>query len=340
MDVNITLISILVIVLLFIPGFFFKRFYYSGKFTKQFHSGTFAERFITSVFWGIIVQFVSLALMGKFTTLQYSKLRLPITAFLKSLTNSEPPECTPISFNYIVAYIFVTVMLGIMLGLVTHNIVRILRLDIYIPVLRFSNYWNYYFKGDLKQLRGNRRKGKVISTNIDAIVDDGTGNKNKLYSGFLADYIISPITGDLETIVLSSAERWSESKNDFKSIPGDNLIIPYKTVLNLNVRYNIQSKRNREDLSDIFTAITLLAFLAVIFGMPSYFFHKIGIIRIIFATLLSVIDLLFLQILINTITPSTITMSQEKKTNLIIGSIFFILLLSISVYFLLKQQVP
>jgi|GEM_PF-1575978 len=39
MEPQFTLISIVLLVVLFIPGFFFKRFYFQGNFARQFGSG-------------------------------------------------------------------------------------------------------------------------------------------------------------------------------------------------------------------------------------------------------------------------------------------------------------
>lgn len=60
METNVTLVSIAIIVFLYFPGNIFKRFYFKGPFSQQFNIGIFAERFITSIFWGGIMQIMSL----------------------------------------------------------------------------------------------------------------------------------------------------------------------------------------------------------------------------------------------------------------------------------------
>ena len=57
---ELALSSIFLIVIVLFPGLIFRRFYYSGKFTKQFLKGEWSERIVTSIFWGIFSQLITL----------------------------------------------------------------------------------------------------------------------------------------------------------------------------------------------------------------------------------------------------------------------------------------
>ena len=57
---ELALSSIFLIVVVLFPGLIFRRFYYSGKFTKQFLKGEWSERIVTSIFWGIFSQLITL----------------------------------------------------------------------------------------------------------------------------------------------------------------------------------------------------------------------------------------------------------------------------------------
>lgn len=332
MDVNITLVSILVIILLFIPGFFFKRFYYSGQFTKQFGAGIFAERFITSIFWGLIVQSITLVMVGRFTQTNYIDIRDSISRFYSDLNNNKLPDCTAQNFYYGLGYIILAILCASVLGLIFHNVVRVLRIDILFPVLRFTNYWNYYFRGDFKNLRGNRRKGKVISTNLDIIVQDGSG-KNRLYSGFLAHYTISHVTGELETIAIANAERWSNTSTSFKSISGDNLVIPYKTVININLRYNIKSRARKQYYEVAIGLFSITLFGAFFFLIPYYYYNSIGLLKTIIALIIAIFDWLFItSILAQPFTQYNRPTNNPNKAGYFITSLVFITVFTYLLY--------
>ncbi len=280
MEVNITIISVLVVIFLFIPGFFFKRFYYSGQFAKQFHLGSFAERFITSLFWGMVVQCISIIILGNFGHWQYNNIRSDLNQFYGELKKENLPACSGKSFDIFIGFLFFTSFLAMVMGFLSHKVVRLFRLDVYIPALRFSNQWNYYFKGDLHHMRDGRKKGKVISTIVDVLVRHEKDDKEKtrLYRGFLNDYTISHTTGELENIVLSKALRWSSSATPpgFKPVPGDNLIILYSTVLNLNVTYNT---RHIKMFDRLFGLVTLACFATLPFVVFSTIYYYYGELR-------------------------------------------------------------
>lgn len=294
MELNVTLVSLLVVIFLFIPGSFFKRFYYTGQFTKQFAAGSFAERFITSVFWGIAVQTITLAITAKIFHLSYNKARVPITKFYAELSASRLPDCSTDNFYYGAGYICFTLLLGMLLGFTCHKVVRLLKLDIRFTILRFANIWNYYFRGDIMQITSKTNKrGKVMSTEVDLITDDGEGG-TRLYSGFVSHYTISPNTGELETIVLTSAQRWSTSLQPagFKSVSGDLLIIPYSKVINLNMRYNFQLRvpgKYRALIQVVYGLFTVLSFVSIIVTVPYLYYNTLGLLKTVIVIVTSLI---------------------------------------------------
>ena len=148
MDFNVTFITILVLVLLYIPGYFFKRCYYTGRFTKQFTWGNFTERFITSVFWGIIIQLAAVILWYLLLHPDIDSIKNPISKFYTELMANKIPDCTFDNLIYATKYISSVIILAIVLGYFCHMTVRNLRLDKLFPVLRFANEWNYYFRGE------------------------------------------------------------------------------------------------------------------------------------------------------------------------------------------------
>lgn len=274
-------------------------------------------------------------MIGQFTELKYDDIRTPITSFYVELNNNRFPDWTSENFYYGAGYVGLTICIGSLLGFILHKIVRLLRLDVYFPVLRFANHWNYYFRGDLPHLRSNQTKGRVISTNLDVIIEDGTG-KTHLYSGFLSHYTISQTTGELDTLVISNTERWSESAKKFKPIPGDSLIIPYKTVINLNLRYNVKKSKTRtQKIATTIGVFAILSFGAIFFCIPYYYYDTIGTFKTIIALLLSWSIWLFstslLFQLFNLDGNNTSSHSSSKK-QIIVSTVIIIFILSSILY--------
>lgn len=242
MEAQFTISSIVFIVLLIVPGVFFKRFYFQGQFAKQFGAGLFADRLITSIFWGIVVQIVTFLVFSRSLNISFDSIKQPVSSAFGSLSKNEIPEVSSENLWYSLGYLLASIFVSALLGSIFHKIVRLLKLDIKLQVFRFANQWNYYFRGDILHTTEFKRgrKGEWLSTLVDVVIDNSDG-KTKMFSGFLTQYAISPRTGELETIFLTDAKRYSDQISSFKDIPGDCLAIPYSKVVNLNLRYNFKT---------------------------------------------------------------------------------------------------
>lgn len=84
MNFNITFFTIIYIVALIIPGVFFKRFYFQGPFSKQFGSGPFADRLLTSLFWGVVSQFLAYKILKDVLSLNFDDIWNRINTFLNN----------------------------------------------------------------------------------------------------------------------------------------------------------------------------------------------------------------------------------------------------------------
>jgi len=245
MEAEVTISSIVFIVMLIVPGVFFKRFYFRGQFTKQFTSGLFADRLITSIFWGLIVQLITFLLFNKFLNLSYDTIKKPVSSVFKKIGSNTLPDLTSENLTYLLVYIFTSIVISAIFGCLAHWFIRFLKIDSKFEVFRFANNWNYYFRGDsmdFGEFKG-RKTGKVLSTLIDVVMEDGSGN-TKMFSGFITQYQISADSGALEVLYLTDAQRYSKSAGAFKPVDGDCLIIPYNKVVDMNIRYNIRVVNN------------------------------------------------------------------------------------------------
>ena len=278
-----TFYGIAYVVALVIPGIIFKRFYYQGRFAKQFSQGLFADRLVTSIFWSIIIQVITVYLYFYLYKISYNSITKEIQTIYAKVVKDEFPE---IQFEYVrhtLQYLGLSIIVGVALGIVLYQIVRYFKLDIKLSIFRFSNHWHYYFSGDIlktKEFRVQKRNYEIFSTDIDVVVKDNDGRTN-MFTGTLTQYVLDK-TGDLETIFLTDAKRWKipsnkgiennkKSKQEKhgdeynKPIPGDCFIIPYGNILNMNVRYNFlqtQPYKNKSKIGNLFiVALTIVSFL-------------------------------------------------------------------------------
>lgn len=241
MESEVTISTVVFIVMLIVPGIFFKRFYFRGQFTKQFTSGLFADRLITSIFWGLIVQLITFLLFNKVSNLSYETIKAPVSGSLKQIGAGTLPDLSSENLSSLLLYISSSIIISAILGYLAHGLIRFLKIDSKFEVFRFANNWNYYFRGenmDFGEFK-ERKAGKVLSTSIDIVMDNGEGG-TKMFSGFITQYQISSETGALEVLYLTDAHRYSKSKQKFISVDGDCLVVPYSKVIDMNIRYNIK----------------------------------------------------------------------------------------------------
>lgn len=329
MDSNLTIITIVYIVILIVPGVFFKRFYFQGAFNRQFQSGQFADRFVTSIFWGIVTQSVFFYAFINTVDVEFESLYELLVQTHENFSNNKVPSLQKEAISGILLYLLGSVVFAMILGFLLFRIVRVTKLDLKTKVLRFSNKWHYYFSGEIlktNDFRGKLPKDKlVIGALVDVLVKYGEGD-NRLFSGNLAQYTINN-EGNLETLYLIGARRYSDSKgNPTKSpkvIPGDCFVVSYQNVLNLNLNYiliqkdvNKVKKIVKDGFSFIFQLLifTLLGFALILpWYSPTSFGMKL------LAIILFIVSWFFIAILIT-------NFLNPKKQFGIKGSIFILLI--------------
>ena len=239
--------SILLIVIVLFPGLIFRRFYYWSKFTKQFVKGEWSERIVTSIFWGIISQVITLLLISYILPILQIKLLEKdiiendiiekIRGF--SFANMDIEEDRILLF-FILGYILFSIIVAGLLGFILHKFVRLFGIDIRIEAFRYSNQWHYIFQGEVP-----KSKKQVLFPWVDVtLVTQQEDGKQKMIQGVLKDYQINATTGDLEYLYLEKAERYSHTQKDFKKILSDIFVIPSQNIVDLNIRYKYKNEEN------------------------------------------------------------------------------------------------
>lgn len=239
---EVALSSILLIVIVLFPGLIFRRFYYWSKFTKQFVKGEWSERIVTSIFWGIISQVITLLLISYILSiLQIKLLEKDIIEKIRdfSFANMDIEEARSLLF-FILGYILFSILVAGLLGLILYKFVRWFEIDIRIEAFRYSNQWHYIFQGEVP-----KSKKKVLFPWVDVtLITQQEDGKQKMIQGVLKDYQINATSGDLEYLYLEKAERYSHTQKDFKKILSDIFVIPSQNIVDLNIRYKYKNEEN------------------------------------------------------------------------------------------------
>jgi len=284
--------TIIIIVLILFPGLVVRRFYFSGDFSKQFVKGEWSERLVTSVFWGLFSQLISLLLFSYTSWAKFNDSNDIINnIFQDGVPNTLITDSNSILF--LLGYIVFSLIFSGILGYLAHKLVRIFNLDIKNKAFRFSNNWHYYFKGEILKTEdySKYKDLKILFTWIDIVIDTKNGN-NKLIQGVLSQYTINNSTGDLEYIYLDDAKRWSNSEKRFKPVDSHIFVVPFVNVIDFNIRYNytLKTKRIRTIIYGILFSIFSFFVFSSIFILP-WFLAKpeVGVFRILISTITTLI---------------------------------------------------
>src|SRR5690606_8824236 len=248
-----TIFGIAYILVLVIPGVLFKTFYYKGKFAKQIASGLFADRILTTLFWGIAMQVISLLLFCLSFGISLGQFLDKATQYLNYLTSGRFPPISENDFMLIMQYVGMVVVFSIVIGLLSHWTIRTFKLDVKFENFKLTDHWYYLFSGEITEKISKRPTNgyKVVQTLVDVLVKENNGDCN-LYTGLWAHHI-STVKGELDTLYLIDVKKAKiqedpeavqaagaeqpESTSKWEEVSGDFFIIPYSNVLNLNVRY-------------------------------------------------------------------------------------------------------
>jgi len=257
--VNIGILTLTILVLLS-PGFFFRRGYYSGVFSKQY----FKQNIVESILWTIIPS-VIIHIAGYSFFIQWDfEIDLEIFSILlsTSATKLELEYAFQCIFNYfpsIFSYFILICFLSFVFGIIWKKIIRDYFLDSRFKVLRFKNYWHYIFTGEI--LNFPNIPGNPIDANnayLDLICT--IGDESYIYRGFLLDYQLSK-EHELESLALFGVKRRrlnqdtlnlqandeSGDSNDLElakitsdpyySIKGQFIVFKYHEIKHINITY-------------------------------------------------------------------------------------------------------
>jgi hypothetical protein len=250
MNIALTTISLLIFLL---PGFLFRRFYYTGEFSKEY----FKENISDLIYAGIIPSFV-IHFFGYWLFIHW-KYDIDIKTVGILLSGSSDVAKAESAFSSLYKYsgqilcYFVGVgILGMLLGYTAKWIVRKNRLDTKINLFRFQNEWFYLFSGEILQFSKipGKNEEKIDFIYIDVLV--GTHEGTIIYSGLLKEYMLSK-SGGIDRLYLTEVKRRylkddgagkedssaaaKSSDERYYTLPGQLFIIPFANIINLHITY-------------------------------------------------------------------------------------------------------
>lgn len=223
------------------PGFLFRVGYFSPPFSRKFTTTNLINDLTWSIVPGLLIQFTCIGLIEccsdyKIRIDYIGALLLSINdkALITEIFNNIHSHLAPISIYNILLLSFSYVA-----GFLFHRIVRWQKLDRRYRVFRFTNKWHYILSGeylDFPDVKDTYQDIDIIIVDVLCII----GNEQYIYSGQLLYHYYTD-TGDLDTIHIKYPMRRKlsdDNKEDrYYQIPSKFLMIPYKTVSNINVRY-------------------------------------------------------------------------------------------------------
>ncbi len=256
MNITVGIYSLsLIFIYIVIPGFFARRFYYHGEFSKQINlNKNPAIHFVSSAFVGLVVFVITIIIKNNLTSQSINFYNLFETFYKNFLLSSEEiidknnliigPNISSSNdvFYLRLSEIVILNIVAITLGYFFSKIIIFTKLDIRTRILRFNNDWYYIFNG--KSLNFNKKFEKDISlklgikhTYLDVLTNNKEQTTTLLYSGLLKDYeLCTNDNSKIEKLYLQNTVKYDSNVNPI-SIPGNLFLINGDSILNINCRY-------------------------------------------------------------------------------------------------------
>lgn len=254
-------LSTLILFLFLIPGFLFRRFYYTGEFSKQYFKQNFTDLVFPTLIPSLLFHALGIFLISHspFTSNYVVDVGV-ISGLISGVANYEQVNRALLNiYTYsgpILAYFLTISLISGVTGFLVKVLVRNLKLDRRQKIFRFQNEWHYIFSGEILDFPRVPGKAEDLDfTYVDALVksDEGT----IIYSGLLTEYVLSKEGGidrlyltDVKRRYLKNDEREKPGENKYYYMPGQFFVLPFQHVINLHITYyTVEISTSQENLS-------------------------------------------------------------------------------------------
>jgi hypothetical protein len=250
---NFALATLTLLIILY-PGFLFRRFYFTGEFSKEYFKQSVTDLIFSSILPGFLIHVIGYLFFVK------GRTQIDFITIGTLLSGTSDPDKVTAAFKSlyqkgpsVIGYFLGVSLVGMLAGFMTKLVVRKLKLDRKVKLFRFQNEWHYIFSGEILDFPKVPGEAKDIDCSyIDALVrtDEGT----VIYTGLLADYILTK-DGGIDRLYLTDVKR-RFFKDDFTKdpaqepqpeqepdsdryyyLPGRFFILPYDKIINLHITY-------------------------------------------------------------------------------------------------------
>ena len=275
MEFNIALNTIVYLMVFIFPGMIFRKFYYIREYSKEFDKGNLFERSVFTLLTSVII----LALSYLIYTILVDFLgqdHVPYISYetIRGIhqqisTNQLPNEISPDTYrNFTYLMLSIYIMSGVF-GFIWHFITKSSFLK-KSGCFKKINYWEDLVKGFHHKNRDDSLTHAY--TLVDVLIDTGEGNK--LYSGKLENYYLNHDNNQLQTIVLSSVNKYKKNKKNVEriQIPGHNFVVERDKILNVNFTYIFEEKSKVIGYKIVYSIINLLCIVGFVFSILSLFY--------------------------------------------------------------------
>jgi len=259
------------------------------------------ERLLWTLFFSTLI--ITLSVLGFIFIETYTNIKTQeylssisyenIKKLFETLSANKLPEKTDVDKYFYKNYLYLILIIyciSIFTGFVSYKIIRFTNIDSYIPAFRYKNYWHYLIRS--QKINGKKNSGnKYLYTNADVLIE--CKDKTELYSGYVQNYFIDPLTNKLNCIILKDAYKFisvlkidnqdievsiKKKENIYethrvyadkvvykKYIPGDILTLFDERIININLTYveqvlNLKEKRRALISSIYYIILTVILF--------------------------------------------------------------------------------
>ena len=240
----------LTLLLLLLPGIAFRRFYYTGEFSRQYFSEGFSQLLLRVALLSAWAQAAAYALAVGCGWAGVVDTYAEVAGALFGL----PVSPGRLRLGPFLGLQVALTTLGAGGGLLAHAVVKGCSLDVRYKLFRFQNYWHYLLRGGV---RGFGSTGDLLGdigdeiqyTYVDVLV--ATSEGDMLYDGIVVDYQLSPNNHLDKLLLAGTRRRLLRSDRDpgrtggavgrrYYPVAGDFVVVPAEQIKNYNVRYVIE----------------------------------------------------------------------------------------------------
>ena len=231
-------VSTLFLFLFILPGITFKRAYLSSVFSRKLKFSGILDEVFWALFPSIIMHIISYLLLSAASAILDFEFDLKRVLSIALFQQENETVYVDIFLAYLLYCTFV-MTISFFAGHASRKIIRFSKFDRKFKLFRFTNDWHYLLSGEFLDFPEVPDHPEEVSFKlVNALTS--VGSLQMIYIGELIHFTLSD-EGGLENIVLKDAKRRllqdDLSDNRYYEIPGRYITIPYKTIVNINIRY-------------------------------------------------------------------------------------------------------